>query len=87
MFKITITRTTKTATETTTTSKSLFVRAGHALRSAPTHHRIVTFVLFSAVWAVLYFYMHAESAAKSVEVFGIAPFADRAIKAIFGEAD
>jgi hypothetical protein len=60
-------------------------RVVHALVKAPAEHRVVTFLAFVVVWAVLEYVLHYEGAAHGVEVFGVAPFADRVIKALFGD--
>jgi hypothetical protein len=59
-------------------------RVGHAIRRAPGEHRVVTFLVFSALWAVFEFFLHYEAAAHTVEVFGVVPFADQAVKVLFG---
>jgi hypothetical protein len=58
-------------------------RVGHAIRRAPGEHRIITLIVFCGIWAVLEFLMHMEAAAHTVEVFGIAPFADQLAKLLF----
>jgi hypothetical protein len=58
-------------------------RVGHAIRKAPNEHRLLTLLAFAAIWALLEFVLHYEAAAKGVEIFGVAPFADRAVKFLF----
>jgi hypothetical protein len=52
---------------------------GKALIAATDRHRIITAVIFAGLWSLLEFYLHYEQAAKMVEMFGFAPFADRCI--------
>lgn len=65
----------------------LAARIGHALRIAPSEHRIATFLIFVAGWVVLEYYFHAEKAAHAAEVFGVTPFMDRVLKIFLREAE
>lgn len=56
-----------------------------ALRSAPTEHRIIAAASMIVLWYVLEEVFHLTVAAKSVEVFGLVPFADRAMGFLLGE--
>jgi hypothetical protein len=60
-------------------------RIGMALRTAPMEHRILALLVLSALWLVLEYQLQYHVVAKGVEVFGLAPFADRAIALVFGE--
>ncbi len=90
MFKIVITRTNThkadgADVEVLDVNATVVRRVGHAIRKAPSEHRVTTFVIFAVCWIVLEFVLHYEAAAHTVEIFGVVPFADRAAKALFGE--
>lgn len=61
-------------------------KVGHALREATLKHRILAAIAIALIWGIVYYWFKYESAARVVEVFGLAPFADRALGALLGEA-
>jgi hypothetical protein len=85
-FKITRAKTASHAhaTEEVVTAPVLH-RVGHAIRHAPTEHRIMSFLVFGAVWLVLEYVLHYEAAAKTTELFGLAPAADKLLRMVIGE--
>jgi hypothetical protein len=90
MIKFTFTRN-KTAdtsrTEVSVVSAPVLHRVGHAIRTAPTHHRVMTFIVFTAVWAVFEYVLHYEMAAKGAELFGMAPAADKLLRLVIGDGE
>ena len=56
-----------------------------ALRSAPVEHRICAALVMVVLWYVFEQVLHYETAAKGIEVFGLVPFADRAMGFLLGE--
>lgn len=62
-------------------------RVGHAIRHAPIQHRIISFLVFAAIWIVFEYFLHYEYAAKAAEFLGLAPATDRIWKLIVGEAE
>jgi hypothetical protein len=72
-------------TEVSVVTAPVLHRVGHAIRHAPTEHRIVTFLVFTGLWIVLEYILHYEMAAKTTELFGMAPAADKVLRLIIGE--
>lgn len=57
--------------------------ACHAFRQAPHKHRFLTVGVMFAGWYVLEYVIHLPVAAKGVELFGLVPFADKVVSAVF----
>jgi hypothetical protein len=62
-------------------------RVGHAIVRSPLQHRVVTFIVLAGVWVILEYVLKLEAVAHGVEVFGVAPFADRFLGFIFKEVE
>jgi hypothetical protein len=60
---------------------------GQAIRTAPARHRYISFVVIGIGWYVCEYVFHAGPAAKGIEVFGLAPFADRIVVKVFELAE
>lgn len=58
-----------------------------AVRTAPSRHRYISFVVIGVSWYVAEHVLHAGTAAKGIEVFGLAPFADRIVVKVFELAE
>lgn len=90
MIKFTFTRNktvTATRTEVAVVSVPVLHRVGHAIRTAPTHHRILSFLVFAVIWALLEYVLHYEVAAKGAELFGLAPAADKVLRMFIGDGE
>lgn len=86
MIKFQVTRSNShEAPEVAEVHAPVMARVAQAIRHAPTEHRILSFLLFAAIWALLEYVLHYEMAAKGAELFGLAPAADKLLKLVIGE--
>ncbi|MEM5400839.1 hypothetical protein [Paraburkholderia unamae] len=57
----------------------------HFLRKAPAEHKISTAVVLVALWYVTETVWRYHMAAHAIELFGVAPAAERVMVLLFGE--